>query len=1025
MVRWFVFMILASAAQAQPEGPRAPVRFERATDVEVHLPQSSVYDMLEDRRGFLWFATREGLGRWDGTTMRTWRRNPFDPASLPGNLVRELAEDGAGDLWAVAQASDRTPAGIARLVGPGHGEVRRYDRLDPCLFIGPDREAWLAGADSLYRFDRARDRFAGVRARLGTGTPMQGLTARDGTVWVSTHRDVERYAVGEVPEEDGVIAVPWTQSAESEFGVALAEDEAGTLWVAGVGLARVSSGGVEPVAVPQPEIPGYGTGLGVNRIVPAGGVLWLGTLGGVYRYAVSAGTTERFSLHLPGGIPTQNWITGFHRDRAGTLWAGTVWGLHRAVPNAAPFSLLAHDPEDANSLGSGIVLSVHEDTRGALWVGTLGGGLNRIGPDGRVTRYRHDPADPSSLGHDWVWSVQQDGTTLWLGTGAGLDWIDLDAPDAVEHVRVDIPPGPWGPSASGLHLDAEGTLWFGHAGRLFRRFTDGTYASTPVPRGVGVQVVRSVPGGAWVTSSAGLLRYDAQTDSLHSYLHDPADPSSLSDNATMALHLDRRGRLWVGTQSGLDRYDASTGRFAHVSSADGLPSSAVYAILEDDDGRLWLSTNRGLARFDPDRPAAGFRTFAFADGVGNVEFNRHAAFRGRDGTLYFGGDRGVTVFHPSALRDNPYRPPVVLTALHRAARDTTTTTAHVGETVEIDPGVASFTFEFAALQFANAHRTRYAARLEGFDAGWVDLGQQRRATYTNLRPGRYTFRVKAANEDGLWNETGAAATVIVWPRFFQTWWFQVLFVGLILTLVGAAVWSVSQRRYRRELARLEARQALDAERARISRDMHDEVGASLSEIAILSELAQRDLDGDPGSASGAGSAPSTARLSRIADTSRAMLDAIGEIIWAINPQHDRLDRLTAYLREHAARTLDEAGLRVRLDFPAQVPPLTVSAEFRRNVFLVMKEALHNLVRHAGATNATVRLEVDEAALTLTVQDDGCGLPGGDGAVPRPSGRGGNGLANMAHRAGEIDGTLALDAGPDGGTRLTLRVPLGG
>ena len=403
--------------------------------------------------------------------------------------------------------------------------------------------------------------------------------------------------------------------------------------------------------------------------------------------------------------------------------------------------------------------------------------------------------------------------------------------------------------------------------------------------------------------------------------------------------------------------------------------------------------------------------------MGNVEFNRNAATRGRDGTMYFGGDRGITAFDPAQIRDNPYRPPVVLTALQRSTRTGTQTIRYLGnEAVVVAPDEYTLTFEFAALSFTNPHHNAYAAMMEGFDADWVDLGTARRATYTNLPPGRYTFRVKASNEDGLWNEEGTAIPVIVRPRFFQTMWFRLVSVLAAVVLVGALGWSASRRQYRRELARLQARQALEAERTRISRDMHDEVGASLTEIAILSELAQRDLLHTSGDG-----APSTERLRRIADTSRAMLDAMGEIIWAINPQHDRLDRLTAYLREHAARALEGVDLHVRLLFPADVPPLVVSAEFRRNVFLVLKEALHNLVRHAGAHTATVRLELDGDTLVLTVQDDGCGLP--EDSAPRPSGRGGNGLGNMAHRAREIGGTLTLDAAPDRGTRLTLRAPL--
>jgi len=1027
-------LLVGGAAQdaGSDGGPdeEPPIAFERAMDVERHLPQSSVYEILEDRRGFLWFATREGLGRWDGYTMRTWKADPFDSASLPGNLVRQIIEDEHGDLWVRTEINDWTPAGVARLVGPGHDRVVRYDTGDGRLFVGPDAEAWIAGTDSLYRYDRQRDRFVGVEARLGEGQPRSGIARRDGSVWISTTApSLEQYGPGTrrrvlTPGPDWPGPAPGTTTVLGH----LFEDAEGTLWVGGSQLGRVEGGQIEPVLSLPVEIDIYGQGVSIGSMFDDGqGRFWLGTLNGVYRIDPDVPeATERFSLRLPGDIETQNWVTALHRDRAGTLWAGTVWGLHRHMPYDEPFRLIRHDASDPNSLGSGLVLSLQEDARGALWVGTLGGGLNRIDPaTDAVTRYHHDPDDGTTLSHSWVWSLASDERTLWIGTGDGVNRIDLNAPRDVERVR-DVPPPqhpvqPWGPSANGLTVGPDGTVWFGHGGALHRRTPDGRSASTALPENVSIQATLPVPGGAWVTTSRGLLRFDDATNTFRTFRHDPADPTSLSHDATISLLLDRDGTLWVGTNSGLNRYDSSTGRFHHYTSADGLPSDVVYALLEDDDGLIWLSTNRGLAHLNPQ--TGSIRAYTLADGVGNVEFNRNAATRGRDGTMYFGGDRGVTAFDPAQIRDNPYRPPVVLTALHRSTRHGTKTTRYLGtDPVEVAPNETTLTFEFAALSFTNPHHNQYAVMMEGFDADWMTLGTVRRATYTNLPPGRYTFRVKASNEDGLWNEEGTAVPVIVHPRFFQTWWFRLVVLGAALGGVALAGWSVSRRQYRRELTRLKARQALDAERARISRDMHDEVGASLTEIAILSEIAQRELGG---SGDGVGTAaPSVERLSRIADTSRAMLDAIGEIIWAINPQHDRLDRLTAYLREHAARTLESAGLHPRLVFPSRVPDRPVTAEFRRNVFLVLKEALHNAIRHARAREVAVHLTLDADTLTLVVEDDGCGLPGGDGQpAPRPSGRGGNGLGNMAHRAVEIGGTLALDAAPGGGTRLTLRAPL--
>ncbi|MEO0557971.1 MAG: two-component regulator propeller domain-containing protein [Bacteroidota bacterium] len=1004
---------LASAVRAQ-----APVAFERATEVEAALPQSSVYRILEDQRGFLWFATREGLGRWDGTTMRTWRRDPFDRASLPGNIVRQLVEDNSGDLWVRAEATDWTPAGIARLIGPAHDEVRRYDHVDAEVFIGPDGTPWLADSTHIWRFNQEADRFIHVRDRLRTSKAMTGLATQDGTLWIGAETGLEAYPpegpARLVPFDVSWISPPWR---ENDIRT-LAESPDGTLWVSGAHLGRLDASRqtLETLDLTVPDVPGHGRGFGTNALVFDAGGIWMATLDGIYHYSIASAALTRHSLRLPGDIPTQNWVTGLHRDRAGTLWAGTVWGLHRASPRTRPFHLIAHDPDDPNSLGSGIILSITRDSRGALWVGTLGGGLNQITPEGRITRYRHEPNDPRTLSHDWIWSLASDENQLWIGTGSGLNSIDLNRPSSVERIQFpDSPPvGPAGPSAVGLTLDSTGTLWFGHIGGLYRRAPDGQVRITTIEEGI--QAIRTIRGGAWITTGGGLFRYDAVADSLKHYTHDPDDPTSLSDNATMALHIDKRGHFWVGTQSGLGRYNPDTDGFIHYTTADGLPGSAVYAILEDDDGRLWISTNRGLARYD-EASAIRIRPYTLDDGVGNVEFNRHAAFRDADGTMYFGGDRGVTVFHPKDLVAPARRSPVVITAFHRSTRDTTFTTTYVGsEGVELAPEVTTFGFEFAALEFLDAHQVRYAVHLEGWDEGWVEIGAWQERTYTNLPPGTYTFRVRAANADGVWGDASPAIPVVIRPWFWQTAWFQALAVFALISLVALVVWDVSRRRYRRQLAHVEAQRALDAERARISRDMHDEVGASLSEIAVLSEVARRQLE-----AASPSHGPADERLRRIADTSRAMLESLGQIVWAINPRNDTLGALVGTLREHAARTLEAHGLDGRLRFPRSVPERAVSAEVRRSVFLIAKEALHNVVKHAGAETVTVELAVAPDHLSLTIADDGRGFAShaGDGAR---SAFGGNGLANMERRAQDIGGTLSIDS-TGHGTTLHLEVPL--
>ena len=1011
-VRLLLLLSLATLAVVGRAQPGAAL-FERAVVIEPRLPQSSVYEVLEDRQGFLWFATREGLGRWDGYTMRTWRRQAFDAGSLPGNVVRQLIEDATGDLWAVTEATDRRPTGVARLVGPAHDEVRRYEHAHVRLFVGPDGAAWLADSLALHRFDAAQDRFVRVRPRLRRTAPTGGLATRDGTLWVTSDDGLEAYA------PDGrarrVDAPPgWGHpTGSSDAFHALAEAPDGTLWVGGVHLGRLDRErrAIERVPGPMPVVQGYGTGLAVGTILPDATGLWLATYDGVYRFSFADGTFARHSLRLPGDIPTQNWVSALHHDRTGTLWAGTVWGLHRAAPAPPPFRLLAHDPDDPNSLGSGIILSIHRDTQGTMWVGTLGGGLNRIGADGRVTRYRSGPA--GSPTHDWIWALASDDRTLWIGTGLSLDAVDLDRPSRVRRVALDAGQDPHNPEgAQGLWTDADQTLWFGFRGRLWRKTARGDTASTAAPFASGIQAIRTVPGGAWVGTSDGLYRYDTARDAFEGFRHDPDDPTSLSDDATIALHLDLRGRLWVGTQGGLSRYEGD-GRFDHLTAADGLPSNVVYGILEDDAGRLWISTNRGLARYD-ESATPRIRAFTVEDGVGNVEFNRGAAFRDADGTMYFGGDRGVTVFHPDALDAPAPVSPVVLTAVHRSTRAGTTTERYVGpEGVSLAPDETTVEIEFAALDFLNGHQSRYAVWLDGWDDGWVEVGDRRRVSFTNLPPDRYAFRVRAANADGIW---GAETVVplVVRPALHQTAWFQWLSALALLGLVAGVGWDVSRRRYRRELAALEAQRALEAERSRISRDMHDEVGASLSEIAVLSEVARRQL----GEA-----AVTEERLTRIADSSRLMLERLGQIVWAVNPRNDRLPALAGYLREHAARYLDAHGLTARLAFPARLPDVPVSAEIRRTALLVLKEALHNAAKHAEANAIGVSFEVVAGRVLLTIRDDGRGFTeaSGDGAAARFIG--GNGLGNMASRARDAGGTLAVTSAPGTGCTVRLDIPL--
>jgi signal transduction histidine kinase len=447
--------------------------------------------------------------------------------------------------------------------------------------------------------------------------------------------------------------------------------------------------------------------------------------------------------------------------------------------------------------------------------------------------------------------------------------------------------------------------------------------------------------------------------------------------------------VWLATSTGLSHFDPVARRSRAVATpGDG---GLFYSVLVDEAGLVWAGTNKGIVRFDPAGGAT--RRFLPVDGTGNVEFNRHAAARLLDGSLAFGGMHGVTYFRPADLVHNPHPPPVAITAARVVGRRGEADRLLPDGSVALGPGDVAVTFEFAALGFTAALQNALAYRLEGWDRDWLDAGHARSVRYTNLPPASYTFRVRAANNDGVWNREGAAVTVVVAPAFWQSWWFR-----LAVALLAAAailVW------HRARLAR-----ALEVERLRlrIAADLHDELGSDLSGIALAASLLGRDE---------ALSERSRDRLARVAAAVARVTEGLRDIVWHVNPEHDTLPALEARLRGVAAAILGDLAHDVRTSGVTR----PVSMDVRRHLVLIVKELLANIVRHARATRVAIRVAWAAGALRLSVADDGRGFD-------EANGERGAGLANIERRARAIGGSVVTETGTERGTRTIVEVPLG-
>jgi PAS domain S-box-containing protein len=516
------------------------------------------------------------------------------------------------------------------------------------------------------------------------------------------------------------------------------------------------------------------------------GRLWIGSGGNGISKLDSA--SQGFALYQYNATDanslSDNDVRAIFEDRFGNLWIGTWGGLNHLDSQTGRLTQYLHDPADAGSLSDNHIISIEEDYTGALWVGVDTHGLNRFDRQtGRFTHFKSDPSNPDSLSDGVVISLYSDRSgVLWIGTwSGGLDALDLKSTQ-------------------------DGQAHFTH----FRHDPDDAQS---LGEGIVYSILEDQDGVLWVgTGSGGLCRLDRDTETFACYEHDPQDDNTLSNNTIWVIHQDHEGALWLGTSGGLNRLDPRTGKFVYFNEADGLPHEVIYGIMGDKEGRLWLSTGNGLSLFDPQERT--FRNFEKSDGLQGNNFNFGAYHKSSQGKLFFGGPNGLTAFYPADIQVNPHMPPVYITGFHLSNEPVpiggeSPLQQSILDTQELvlshDERVISF--EFTALNFTSPQKNRYRYKLEGFDDRWTEMGSdRRRATYTNLDPGEYTFRIIASNNDGLWNEEGASIHLKIKSPWWETWLFRsaaLLTLGGLLT--GAYHWRIrslesSRRKLKHEVS---------------------------------------------------------------------------------------------------------------------------------------------------------------------------------------------------------------------------------
>lgn len=792
------------------------VRF-RHLGIDQGLLQNAVQAMVQDKLGYIWIGTRDGLNRYDGYSFKIFKHSARDTNSIASNFIVELFEDSQGRLWVGHEsgAVDLYDRDLDQFIRLNFGSGGRGATLPNCInafAIDPDGKLWIGARTGLYAWRISNE-------STGEGT----LRHYD------THRNL-----------------PHSLDGEQVLDILIRDKE---MWIAtnrGISACDYRSGKVinYQIESTHPEAPTILYPHSIFKLADADqGDLWLGTLSGLVKFHPSSGSYEIYSNRH--AVKRYGWgrVADIVADESGILWLATQAGLMRFDTAAKTYEYTLSQSDDPEELSYDLLNDIFKDTSGIMWVGTNGFGINIHDPKGNrfgrftksLEKSRFNGFSIRSIcyqdeAHIWIsseilhrWnrttneliSFEQSsdlpeafgntGTNAMLTDNSGNLWLCCsegifrhnDRTNQTKHYTVSqiLEPERYvGKDFSGICFDGDSSLWAFSKTHLCKmvdveKGLFQTFSISPVLpwcHAGFTPMYCDRDGVIWLGTEHGLTRFNTHSGEMATYRHDPKVAESLRENHVKWITPDPSGKaIWLGTAGGgLHFFDKKTNTFSAFTEADGLPNSVVYAVLPDEAGNLWVSTNKGLARFDPKQGL--FQCYDANDNLQSNEFNTGAACVGKDGELFFGGLSGINYFNPTQVSDNPFIPPVNISDVRvrgerRQVQHSDSRQANAQLTLAYAENVIRFTF--AAMDFTAPEKNLFSYRLEPFDSDWSSKSTENTATYTNLSPGTYTLTVRASNNDGVWNEVGTALTIHVLPPWWRTWWAYSCYALCILFLL--------------------------------------------------------------------------------------------------------------------------------------------------------------------------------------------------------------------------------------------------
>ena len=1023
--------------------------------IEDGLSQSTIFASLQDSKGYIWFATRSGLNRYDGYKFNLYFNDPKDSTSLSDDGTSSLYEDKNGSLW----------------IGTIYGNINKFDKKTETFTyknISELIEVRIDEADDFYEYPLSFSRnqkttitsitedkdgklwigtwgngvlvidknfkkcnhfyFNGNNPNgLRSNRVMDLLFDKDGRLWIATFGGGLTRLTKSINNSKEIFSFETLLQGENEFSLSdnkllnIFEDSENNIWIGSYygGLILISSDQINlpfgKAKINSQRCPMSKNNLSRNTVMSFAEdkehYLWIGTFGGgLIRYDKNKNESLHFfSDPMNNNSLGDNDVLSLCTDRSGIIWAGSHLGagITKIYKNNARFNHIKHDPRKQNTLNDDVVWAIHKDKENILWIGTYKGGLNRYDVSSNTFSYIKNSGNNKTISSNHVRAIEEDNFgNLWIGTyDGGLNIINKRSyklsvykndPNDLESIG--------GNQVQDILIESDSVYWIAtFGGGLNRVIVKGNPLNQKLrfekfknikddPNSISdnrvYKLYRSPDGVFWIcTYGGGLNSFDPITKKFKRYPINSGQNDKFNIENLMTILEDSDGLLWLGSYGGsLTSFDRKTYKFKRYSFQEGLTSGVVYGILEDDSKNLWISSDNGI--FKINLVNKEIKRYDIQDGLQSLEYSGGAYFKDAKGILYLGGINGFNYFDPKKIKSNTYTPPVVITSVKvlndyvKGGKDE----------LILDYKKNFISFEFSSLDYSDPQDNQYSFILEGLQDEWqVTESSSRIATYTDLRPGNYIFKVRGSNSDGLWGENYASIKIIIRYPFWETWWF----ISLMIIFLAAFIYYLGTIRTKNMLV-------IEKLKSKLAADLHDNIGSGLTEISILSEVASRKNNSEQ--------KISGSELNKISDIARQLVDNMSDIVWVVNPSRDSLHDLILRLKDTYSELLNSMGISFRTKNLEKLKDVKLPMDVKQNLYLIFKEAINNSIKHGSCKQIILEANLRNDVLEISLSDDGIGF---DESILSK----GNGLKNMENRAAQIKGRVKIKSSLNTGTSI--------